>query len=273
MPYRSGYHSSHRHRGRARRHASGVIGRAWRNRARRRAGGLVARTAKANRTAIRKINKSIETKMLELPTGTPANNYAGQNLVRIQVDVNGFDGTGVPVVLKPFSQLAQGDSAAQRDGDWLKVKSLTYKIYFQALSGLIAETNHVGCIIALDRTPNEDVLPSINGIVAGTPDDGTLLGGNSQLVHLRYQNMDTCGKTLRYKVLRHIRCRVQTQTAGAVFPPDNVKTGTLKYPYNLRYDTQDAPINQQLCMFFYSDSAVTPHPSVSCHCRFRFKDA
>lgn len=273
MPYRAGYHLKSRHRGRARRHASGVIGRAWRRRSQRRSGGLVARTALANRRQIRKINRSIETKMIELPTATPANNYSGQNIVRLPVDVNGFDSVGSPLVVKPLGELSQGDSAQQRDGDWVKMKSLTYKIYFQALAGLVAETNHVGCIIALDRTPNEDVLPNLNGIVPGVLDDGTLLGGNSQLVHLRYQNMATCGKTQRYKVLRHIRTRVQSQAAGAVFPPDAIKSGTLKYPYNLKYDSTDAPLNQQLCFFFYSDSAVVPHPSVSMHCRFRFKDA
>lgn len=262
-----------RHRGRARRHASGTIARAWRKRRVRRSGGLVARTALSNRRQIRNIKRSVETKMIELPTATPANNWVGQNLVRIAVDVNGFDGIAAsPLVLKPFSALAQGDSASQRDGDWVKVKSLTYKIYFQAVGGLLPETNHVGCIIVLDRTPNEDVLPNLVGIVAGTPDDGTLLGGNSQLPHLRYQNMATCGKTQRFKVLKHIKARVQTQAAGATFPPDATRTGTLKYPYNLKYDTTDSPLNQQLLMFYYSDSAVVPHPTVSCHCRFRFKD-
>lgn len=273
MPYRSGYLAKHRHRGRARRHASGTIARAWRKRKQRRSGGLVARTALSNRRQIKNIKRSVETKMIELPTGTPANNWVGQNLVRIAVDINGFDGiSGTPTVLKPFAALAQGDSAQQREGDWVKVKSLTYKIYFQAVAGLLAETNHVGCIIALDRTPNEDVLPNLVGIVAGTPDDGTLLGGNSQLPHLRYQNMATCGNTQRFKVLKHIKARVQSQTAGAVFPPDATRTGTLKYPYNLKYDSNDEPLNQELLMFFYTDSSVVPHPTVSCHCRFRFKD-
>lgn len=274
MPYRAGYLLKSRHRTRARRHGAGTIQRAWRKRAQRRSGGLVARTAKSNRMQIRKLNRSIETKMIELPTGTVANNWQGQNLVRIQVDINGFDSiAATPVVLKPFAALAQGDSAQQRDGDWVKCKSLTYKIYFQAIAGVLSETNHVGCVIVLDRTPNEDVLPNLVGIVAGTPDDGTLTGGNSQLPHLRYQNMATCGKTQRFKVLRHIKARVQTSSAGSVFPPDATRTGTLKYPYNLKYDSTDAPLNQQLLMFFYSDSSVVPHPSMSCHCRFRFKDA
>lgn len=37
MPFRAGYHKRYRHRGRARRHASGVIARAWRRRRRRQA--------------------------------------------------------------------------------------------------------------------------------------------------------------------------------------------------------------------------------------------
>lgn len=274
MPYRSGYHSSHRHRGRARRHASGVIGRAWRRRKARRSGGLVARTALANRRGIRRINRLVETKMIELPTATPGNVWTGQNMVRIQVDSNGLDSLALtPCVMKPFAQLAQGSTSAERDGDWIRVKSLTYKIFFNSTAGLLPETNMVGCFIVLDREPSNPVVPNLIGVVPNTADAGTLLGGNSQLRHLMYQNMATCGKTLRYKVLKHIRVRVQTLTPGAVFPPDTTRTGTLKLPYNLKYDTDDAPVNQQLCFFFYSDSSVAPHPAISVHCRFRFKDA
>lgn len=274
MPYRAGYLHRSRHRSRSRRHASGVIGRAWRKRKQRRSGGLVARTALANRRQIKLINRGIETKMIELPTATPANGWAGQNMVRIQVDNNGFDSIVLtPCVLKPFSELAQGDSSSQRNGDWVKCKSLTYKIFFNSVTGLLAETNMVGCYIVLDRTPTDDVQPNLVGVVAATPDDGTLLGGNSQIRHLMFQNMRTCGKSQRYKVLKHIHVRVQTTAAGAVFPPDVTRSGTLKLPYNLKYDSDDAPINQQLCFFFYSDSSVAPHPAISVHCRFRFKDA
>lgn len=252
--------------------AARSIQRSWRAR-KRGSTSLLTRTALANRRAIKKINKSVETKMIELVTGTPGNNFSGQNIVRISVTSDGTDTTPVPLVQKPFGELAQGVTSAERVGEWVKCKSLTYKIYFESVSGLLAETNHMGVYIVLDRTPNEDVLPNLTGIVPGTPDDGTLLGGNSQLIHLRYQNMATCGNSLRYKVLRHHKVRVQSQLAGTVFPPDATVIGTLKFPYNLRYDTNDAPINQQLCMFYYSDSAAVPHPRVSCHCRFRFKDA
>lgn len=270
MPYNRPYRTTAR--GRRRKMAARTLQTAWRNRKRRQAGSLVARTALSNRRQIKKIRRNIETKMIELPTGTTANNYAGQNLVRIPVDVNGQDSVGNQVVLKPFSELAQGDSSSQRDGDWVTCKSLTYKIYFQAVTALLPETNHVGCIIVLDRTPNEDVLPNLVGIVPGTLDDGSLLGGNSQLPHLRYQNMATCGNTQRFKVLKHIKARVQTQTNGAVFAPDAVRTGTIKNPYKLKYDSTDAPLNQQILFFFYTDSSAVPHATVSCHCRFRFKD-
>jgi len=116
MAYRRPRGYAYRNKRRANR-ASSTIGRAWRRRKARRSGGLVARTAVANRRNIRRINRSIETKMIELPTATPANAWAGQNLVRIQVDSNGFDSVSLsPCVLKPFSELAQGDTAAQRTG-------------------------------------------------------------------------------------------------------------------------------------------------------------
>lgn len=282
MPYRAGYHSRHRHRRRARRHASGVIGRAWRKRQRRRAGGLVARTALANRRQIKRIKRGIETKMIELGNGVIANDYSAPSFVRQQVDINGFEGTGaLPLVLKPMRSLVRGDGPNEMAGEWVKMKSLTYKIYFQATAGLLGETNNVGCLIVLDRDPTSAVSPSLTGLTPGTLDTGALLGGNSQLPMLRYQNLDTCGKTNRYKVLRHIRARVQS-TATSVLPPDKVVSGTLKLPYNVQYGTPVAPvvpqtpfrpINQELLFFFYSDSAAAPHPTCSIHCRFRFKDA
>lgn len=252
------------------------ISRAWRSRKRRQSGGLVARTALSNRRQIKKINKSIETKMIET-VSTLANQFSGQAFVRMEVDSHGEEGTGVQsLVLKPM----RGLTAATIDGEWIKMKSLTYKIYFNATAGLLGETNHVGCIIVLDRNPVDDVHPNLTGVVPGVLDDGTLLGGNSQLPMLRYQNLATCGNTLRYKVLKHIRARVQSINSATI-PPDKVVSGTLKLPYNIRYGTPaDAipnmpfrPINQELLFFFYSDSAAAPHPSVSIHCRFRYKDA
>lgn len=283
MPYRSGYLMKHRHRTRARRHASGTIARAWKKRKQRRRGGLVARTALANRRAIKKSNRAIETNMIELPTATEANQWSGQNMVRIQVDVNGLSSTlATPVVQKPFRELAQGDSSAEREGDWIQCKSLTYKIYVTAVTALLPETNHCGVLIVLDRDPTNTVQPNLVGVVPGTLDQGTLLGGNSQLPHLRYQNMATCGKSLRFKVLRHHKVRVQTTATGAVYPPDQTIIGTLKYPYKLKYPadapapppgvTADAPSNQEILFFFYSDSSLTPHPAFSTHMRFRFKD-
>lgn len=263
-----------RRRGRRKASSSKTLKKGWKQRAQRAKGSLVARTALSNRKQIARINKGIETKMIELPTATPGNDFTGQNLVRLTVDRDGLEGvSGAPLVMKPFGELAQGTDSTERIGDWIKCKSLTYKIYFESVTGLLPETNRMGCIVALDRTPNEDVLPNLTGIVPGTLDDGSLLGGNSQLPHLRFQNMATCGKTLRYKVLRHHRIQVQSFAAGTVFAPDAYISATINNPYNLKYDDNDSPINQQLLLFFYSDSAVAPHPRVSVHARFRFKDA
>lgn len=124
----------------------------------------------------------------------------------------------------------------------------------------------------------DETIPNWNGIVPGVLDDGTLMGGNSQVPMLRYQNMATCGNTQRYKVLKHLRCRVQSPSQTSVFPPDKVLSGTLKLPYNLRYTPAvvplpTRPLNQEILFFFYSDSGAAPHPTISCHSRFRFKDA
>lgn len=258
--------------------SSKTLKKGWKQRARRQKGGLVARTALANRKQIKRINKSIETKMIELPTCTAANSWRGQNLVRISVDINGQDpASGAPLVMKPFAELSQGDTSAERTGDWVKVKSLTYKVFFESVTGLLPETNRMGLIVVLDRQPTNSVIPSLTGVVPGTLDEGSLLGGNSQLPHLRFQDMSTCGKTQRYKVLRHHRTNVQSFAAGTVFPESQYLSATINNPYNIKYDNDgdyaDAPLNQQILFFLYSDSGAAPHPRVSIHTRYRFKDA
>lgn len=257
-----------------------TLQRAWRARKQRRQGSVVARQALSNRRQIKSIKKSIESKMIET-VSTTANQYSGQAFVRQTVDINGFEGTGVTnLCLKPCRGIIQGHQTTQRNGDWIKMKSLTYKIYVSAVTGVLPEQNHVMCYIVLDRNPMDETIPNWNGIVAGTPDDGTLSGGNSQNPLMRYQNMLTCGNTQRFKVLKKLSCRVQSASAvtAAVLQPDAVMSGTLKLPYNLRYIEADAPLparpsNQELLLFFVSDSSVAPHPQVSVHCRFRYKDA
>ncbi len=268
-----------RHRRSRRSSAQRTIAQAWRARNRKKT-SLLARTAKANRTAVKTLARSVETKMIELSMAQPTSNYQGQFCVRIPVDINGKDGTGFDFVVKPFGLLGRGDNSNQRTGDWVKVKSLTYKIMAEAPSGVAPDThNRVGCIIALDRHP-EDTNQNLMDAV-GPTSNGTLLGGNSQYAILRYQNMTTCGNTQRYKVLKHLKGHVQSPlgtTSVPVYPPSLVWSGTLTLPYRLRYDnsvgpTGPIPDNQQLCFFFYSDSAAAPHPTINMHSRFRFKDA
>lgn len=276
MPY--GRPSRFKPRAYKRYRSARTIQRGWRARKRRRTGGLVARTALSNRRQIKKINRSIETKMIELVNGTLGNQYSGQYVVRVPVDDTGFDSTGYPLAIKPYRGVEEGTEADERTGDWVKAKSLTYKIYFQAVTGLLAETNHIGCYIVLDRDPLNPVVPNLCGMVPGTLDAGSVLGGNSQHMWMRFQNMATCGKTQRFKVLKHIRRHVQTTQNGSINQPSTSVTGTLKLPYNLKYTDAtatipDRPLNQELVFLFYSDSNAAPHPNVSMHCRFRFKDA
>lgn len=274
MPYRSGYHSKHRHRGRARRHASGVIGRAWRNRARRRAGGLVARTALANRRQIKRINSNIETKVIQSVEATLANRFGGQYLSNNSVGNLGtfLSIAGTPnAVVRPFSGMGNGDLQSQRTGSVVNVKSLTYRIMWTTAT---AVASRVGCLVVLDRMPTDDP-PELTGVITA---DGVITDGAASEPYLRYQNMNTCaGPGCRFKVLKHLKGQVSSSTLSTPSNPTLVWNGTLKNRYKLRYDSEAGsiePQNQQLLFVFYSDSttAITA-PTVKMYCRLRFKDA
>lgn len=66
--------------------AASTIGRAWRARMRRKRGGLLARTALANRKAIKSIRKDIELKFVNDSVASSRTNYCGQILSRIPLD-------------------------------------------------------------------------------------------------------------------------------------------------------------------------------------------
>ncbi|AXH74983.1 MAG: coat protein [Cressdnaviricota sp.] len=255
-----------------RRTGARTIQRAWRARNRRRRGGLIPRTVVANRRAIRKVNSKIETKVLDVVYADLTNSYGGQKLSATSVDINGNDSTGIPLVVRPFSGMGQGDLASQRTGSFVTVKSLTYKIKF--VPETTARYNVGGCFIVLDRDPtaNSPQLPLTVGSTAWT-----VLNGSQLPMQLKYQSMDTCsGPNCRFKVLKHLQFHAQATGSGSQYAPEVVKSGTIKSPYRLRYN--DAPLskdptNQQLLFCFYSDSNVINHPTFEMYCRLRFKDA
>ncbi len=293
MPKLYGKYAGKARRYRKRNRAQRTIASAWRARARRRRGGLIPRTVKANRQAIKKIKSSIENNYIANVLATPAVQFGGQVLRRTSCTNYGEDGLNNQLVWKPWRGMGKGVNVNQRTGDVVTMSSLTYKIQVTPPANLADSYNEVGCYIVLDTSPNDnaDSLPNLcNGnavapaIPFGSVNKGTLMTGDSTFPTAmeNFLNMDTVGgSSPRYKILKHHHCFVQAVGAGATLMPIKYFTGTLKSPYKVRYEEQDAtvpgtevkPINQELLFFFYSDSAVSPHPAIQASCRFRFKDA
>lgn len=261
--------------GSRRRHAAaGTISAAWRRKNRRKT-TLANRTIKANRKNIARINRNTETKMIETVQATVANRYSGQYLDPTQVDINGEDPGGASLVMRPLHGVLAGNNAQQRNGDKIKMTSLTYRVEFTATTGLLADThNRCGMIVVRDNSPAATTVPPNLRGAAGTGaiNAGTLLTGESTFPFQNFQNLETCGAEGRFKVLKHHKCLIQPVAAMSVRAPTAVINGTLRLPYTLRYDAAGAPVNQQLLFFFYSSSAIAPAPHVSAYCRFRYKD-
>ena len=251
------------------------IQRAWRKRRSRRSGGLVARTAVANRRAIKSIKRNIETKVIQSVGCNVANRFGGQYL-------DGANGVGTlgtflsmagtpNAILRPFSGMGNGDLQSQRNGSAVVIKSLTYKILWTAATGV---ASRVGCMIILDRMPTDDP-PELTGVITA---DGVITDGQASEPYLRFQNMNTCAGTgCRFKVLKHLKARVSSTALNSPSPPTAVMLGTLKYKYKLRYDSAAGsiePQNQQLLFVFYSDSTTSlTAPTMKFFSRVRFKDA
>ena len=278
----------------ARRGAASTIQRAWRKRKRRRRGGLVPRTALANRRAIKRLNRSVETNMIENVPATPVTLFGGQYFRPTAITNLGQDTAGNDVVWKPFRGMGKGVNSDQRTGDVITMKSLSYKIVCKSNATMVADTyNRVGCIIVLDTEPHQPIpanvasQPNLCNGSSGSPwnsvNGGTLMRGENGFTNadMSWLNMDRCsGPKKRFKVLKHHKCYLQYGGNGAYKPLHYFK-GTLKYKYRIRYTKQDPtvagteinPDNQELLFFFYSDSTLVPHPTVSGTCRLRYKDA
>lgn len=92
MPYARPYRwTSRMRRNRRRRAAASSIQAAWRRRKRRKAGSVVARTALANRRAIKRIKKNVELKYAEDAVCSARTNFCGQILSATQVDAMGMN--------------------------------------------------------------------------------------------------------------------------------------------------------------------------------------
>ncbi len=275
MPGGKRYHKGKRVRGFS---GSGLsIGTAWKKKTRKKT-SLLARTAKSNYKQIKVLKGRVEQKMIQSVACTLANEFGGQYIRATSVDSSGFAAglAGTPnLIIRPWSGMGNGNLQSQRVGSEIHMTSLTYRIQFEPA---LAETNRMGCLIVLDRSPG-GVQPALTGPAAPNPAAaGVILNGPGTTQYLRFQNLDTCsgGDEARFKVLKHIKVAVQATTAGADWPPQAVRSGTLKLPYKIRYDAVAGsidPVNQQLLFCFYSDSTVAPHPTIEMYSRFRYKDA
>ncbi len=96
MPYARKYRTTGRmRRNRRRARAAGSIQQAWRRRRQRKKGSVVARTALANRRAIKQIKKNVELKYAELAVASERTNYCGQILGSTKVSATGFRNTSL----------------------------------------------------------------------------------------------------------------------------------------------------------------------------------
>lgn len=239
---------------------------AWKLRNRRKTGGLNNRTTQANYKAIKQIKKSIETKMIE-NTVCVAPNYGGQAFVEL------LPSTGL--VQRLFCGIQRGDLSDERNGNWIQMKNLTLKTKVEPEAGALpATTTRVSFYLVLDRNPMENDNTTVNAATLAM-----LLAGSSGDNSLLYQNMDNTGLEGRFKVLKHWVQSVSPAppAVGRYYPPVSYKTVTLKGRYKIKYieraGINTEPINQNISLFMFSDSAAPPHPRVSCFARVRYKDA
>jgi len=270
------HHSTKRLRG-----AATSIQKAWRRRKRSKF-GLNTRTTLANRRAIKSLKHSREIKALSSVLATSANSYSGQAMRSQTVDAQGTDALGVVLVLKPFRGMVRGDTSSDRIGNDVKMRRLTMKFYVEAptaaLAPIVEEFNEICVLVCLDTAPNTTTTPQLGG-----GNSGSLLEGVSINPMLKYYETKNIGKTKRYRPLYKKIVRIAACQGGVAgflqstpYPPFARWSHTLKAPYKVEYGAAAAlatlPQNQEIIVFFFSDSQFIPHPSVSCYCKFSYVD-
>lgn len=122
----------------------GSIASGWKRRNKRKRGSLIARTAKANRSEIKKIKKNVDTNWVDGYEAVDENNYAGQ--IMVIEDITSLGGTtpqgpnqtyhyciGTPIVVGHESNTVQAytfnfkNGVNTRSDEWITMKSLTIK--------------------------------------------------------------------------------------------------------------------------------------------------
>jgi len=215
MPYRRhGKFSSRRRSGR-RSGAATSISRAWRSRKRRRT-SLVSRTAQSNRRQIRRLNKAVETKVLQAEQATPAQQFAGQWSDRVQVDETGQEvGAAIPFA-GDLLYCAQGVGQDQRIGAWIQLKSMTMHYCITTPSNLPTDDCWYELFVVLDREPL--LGASLTG-AAGVLSLETGAPPPNNKLSLAFQNLGTTGTANRFKILSRKKHRLSSAHASAQTVP------------------------------------------------------
>lgn len=312
MPYGRRSFRRRRYSRKSRSHASSTIARAWKRRKRSRT-GLLSRTVQANRRAVKRVSKSVETKVLQDTQAIAGNLFRGQYNDSISVDKDGQETVAnLPFFADILGGLQVGPLSSDRIGAWVQLKSLTMK-YCVSLTA--AQSNAYYTIMMIhDSQP--DAASGLSGVFQYT---GAPPPPNNAL-DLSFLDLDHVGTDGRFKILwkkRHRLSLPATKVTGTTVPPigtaqaANVPPGTaggtwsnvgqlsytpnlvgntcksypasitssvtLKLPYKLNYGkTGLNPANQtiRLCAFCtMPGGAAQPLTRLQYYIRVRYKDA
>lgn len=226
MPRRYGlkYSRSHRRYGRRHHASASKISRAWRVRKRRKT-SLLARTALANRRAVKRLKTDVETKVLEANIAGAANQWqAGQICLGVTPDETGqwvdygvtpaTDGTLACDLLSPLSQ---GTGSNQRVGAWVQMKSLTIK--YSITNDTRSPDVLFGILLVHDQQPSIGNA-SLSDVLARTGSGP--VQNNVMSMSMAFQNLQKTGKDGRFKILWHKKHRLSAKAnayTDAQVPP------------------------------------------------------
>ena len=260
-------------------------------------------TAKKNARAIKKIKKSVETKMCDQIQGIVANNFDGQFMDNAQVNTQGeFTGQQPAVAFSPsLLRLDQGVRLFERNGAWVQMKSLTMK-YCLTADDRAGTYQRLYMMLVLDQDGQLGTGAQLSNVLAL---ESAVPAPNNKYA-LAFQNLTNTGRKGRFKILWRkahtlssatlptntvnditqanvgstMRTLYQDFDLGSKRSPQRVYGSvTIKRPYKLNYGSEgvvSSPINQTIRLFAWSESNDTPTTGaeiqIQYYCRFRFKD-
>lgn len=208
-----------RYRGRRGRKSGGSrnLAKTLRNRGKSKV-GLNTRVTLANRQQIRKIQKSIDTIMVDTVQAQQANNFDGQFNDSINLDK---DGVEVASAI-PFCPSLLYIPRERREGAWVQMKSMTMK-YCVTAGARSGQYQRIYMMLVLDTHGGADTGGDLSSVLALT----TAAGPPDNRYALAFQNLSNTGKEGRFKILWR-----QTHTVSAAYEKMEVPQTTAPIPAN-----------------------------------------